>query len=130
MSILAELTQLAGHDGEKRQRADIRDWRIRRATEQINALLTEDVSLAELAAGVDLSPSRFNALFRAATGLPPHQWLIRRRIERACELLLDMAMPVTEIALSLGFSSSQHFATAFKHQMGTTPSAWRSERRS
>ncbi len=56
---------------------------------QFEGRLGEDIGLAELAAGVDLSPSRLTALFRAATGLSPHAWLVQRKIERACDLLRD-----------------------------------------
>ena len=128
MAMLAELTLLAGHEAERRQRIDIRDWRIRRTIDQLDSRLGDDVSLAELAAGVDLSPSHYTSLFRAATGLPPHAWLVRRRIERACELLSDPRMSITEIAHTLGFSSSQHLATTFRNQTGATPSEWRRER--
>lgn len=128
MALLGELTLLAGNDVPPKRRMDIRDWRVRRTIEQIEARLGEDIGLAELAAGVDLSPSRLTSLFRAATGLAPHAWLIQRKIERARGLLRDPRLSVTEIAHLLGFSSSQHFATTFKSHIGMTPSAWRGER--
>lgn len=60
--------------------------------------------------------------------LTPHRWLVQRRIARACEMLADPRVSVTEIALACGFSSSQHFATAFRKHMGATPSAYRRDR--
>jgi AraC family transcriptional regulator len=128
MAMLAELALLGGQPRAHHRRTDVRDWRIRRAIERIDAHLDEDIGLAELAEGVGLSPSRLNTLFRAATGLAPHAWLIRRRIERARELLLDRGRSITDIAHALGFSSSQHFATSFRTQTGVTPTAWRNDR--
>ena len=128
MAVLGELVFLSGCDHKTLRRPDVRDWRVRRTLEQIDARLGEDISLAELAGTVDLSPSHYSALFRAATGVTPHAWIMRRRIEKACELLADPRTPITEVALSTGFSSSQHFATAFRAEMGTTPTIWRRER--
>ena len=104
------------------------DWRIRRSLEEIESRLHEDLGLVELAAAVGLSPSHYACLFRSAMGMPPHAWLIRRRIERACDLLLNPRIAITDIALALGFPSSQHFATTFRKQMGATPSEWRRRR--
>jgi AraC-like DNA-binding protein len=67
----------------------------------------------------------FAAQFRAATGLRPHEYLLRRRIERAQELLLGSGMPVVEVALSVGFQTQSHFTSAFKRIVGQPPSAWR-----
>jgi len=103
-------------------------WRLRRATEYLEARLAEDVGLAEAAAEVQLSPDHFTRAFRAATGLPPHRWLMRRRVERACELLTDPRHSITEIAFACGFASSQHLATVFRKQVGTTPSEYRRDR--
>ena len=130
MALLGELTLLAGGGGGPRdqQRSNVRDWRVRRAIEILEAHLGEEIGLSQLARAVDLSPARFSVLFRAATGLPPHAWVVRRKIQRACELLLQPKMSITEIAHSLGFCSSQHFSTAFRNQIGVAPNAWRRER--
>lgn len=101
------------------------DWRIRRSLEEIEARLAEDSGLVELAAAVGLSPSHYATLFRQATGMPPHAWLMKRRVERACEMVLNPSASVTEIAFALGFPSSQHFATVFRKHMGVTPTDWR-----
>lgn len=127
MAILAELAALSGQRAQRRAH-DVHDWRVRRAIEQLDARIGDDINLIELAHSVDLSPSHLTALFRAATGLPPHAWLVRRKIERACELMENPRASLTEIAYALGFSSSQHFATTFRGRMGVTPSAWRRER--
>ena len=104
------------------------DWRIRRSIEEIEARLHEDLGLIELAAAVGLSSSHYAGLFRAATGMPPHAWLVKRRIGRACELLMSPRISITDIAFALGFPSSQHFATTFRKHIGATPSEWRRAR--
>ena len=106
----------------------IRDWRVRRSLELLEARIADDIGLAEIANEAGLSSTHFAAVFRAATGMPPHRWLMKRRVERACGLLHDPGRPITDIALACGFSSSQHFATAFRKYMDTTPSAYRRER--
>jgi AraC family transcriptional regulator len=104
------------------------DWRVRRVMERMETEIGRDVSLRELASEVGLSPSHLSAVFVAAVGVPPHRWLLRRRVERACELLTRTRRSMTEIALSLGFSSSQHFSTVFKTHVGCTPTYFRNQR--
>ena len=101
------------------------DWRVRRAIERMETEIGSDVGLRELAADVGLSPSHLNAVFVAAVGVPPHRWLLRRRVARARELLTRTRHSITDIALSCGFSSSQHFATVFQTQEGCTPTEFR-----
>jgi len=81
--------------------------------------------LDELAAIGGVSVPHFIEVFRAAMGQSPHQYLLRRRMEIARQMLATTDRPITEIAMDLGFSSSQHFATAFRHTHGITPRALR-----
>ncbi len=108
------------------RRGGLAPWRLRRATEWLEARMAEDARLADLAAAVGLSERHLCTAFRVSTGRPPHQWLLDRRVERAKGLLAaDPARPVTEVALACGFTSSAHFATVFRRATGKTPSAWR-----
>ena len=100
-------------------------WRLKRATEFMEANLSEPISLADIAAATGLSRMHFAAQFRAATGLRPHEFLLRRRIARAQELLLTSHMPLVEIALDVGFKTQAHFTTVFARLAGETPNAWR-----
>jgi AraC family transcriptional regulator len=100
-------------------------WRLKRAIDFIEARLDETITLADLAAAAGLTRMHFAAQFRAATGLRPHEYLLRRRIERAQEMLLGTATPVVEIALSVGFQTQSHFTTVFKRFTGQPPLAWR-----
>jgi AraC-like DNA-binding protein len=81
----------------------------------------EDFQLRDLARQTHLSLSRFTA----ETGVSPGQFLVRTRIEASKRRLAEAAEPIMQIAMSLGFSSSQYFATVFKRITGATPRAYR-----
>jgi AraC-like DNA-binding protein len=81
-----------------------------------------------LARQAGLAPNHFITRFKNLTGLPPRQYLLDCRMQSARRLLRESAAPVTEIALHLGFCSSQHFASLFKRHTGVTPVAYRSGR--
>jgi AraC-like DNA-binding protein len=106
-----------------------RDFRVQRVVEHIDAHLGEELTLAELAKVAGLSPHYFGSVFRAATGLSLHRYVMKRRIERACELLAETDDSVTTIALELGFSSHAHFTTTFRRFMGLPPSQFKARRR-
>lgn len=103
-------------------------WQVRRVSEYMEARIGGEVSLAELAALVGLSANHFCTAFRQSTGLPPHRYLAKLRIERAKTMLIDPRLSITDIALATGFGSSAYFATAFRKEVGATPSSWRRER--
>ncbi|MEU8227620.1 AraC family transcriptional regulator [Kribbella sp. NPDC048915] len=85
-------------------------------------------TLKELAERVALAPAYLAELFAAELGRPPHRYLNERRIDRARQLLETSDMTITALALSLGFSSSQHFARVFRQYTGRTPTSVRSSR--
>ena len=67
----------------------------------------------------------FAAQFRAATGVRPHEYLVRRRIAKAQTMLATTEMPIAELALAVGFGSQAHFTVVFKRFSGLTPLRWR-----
>lgn len=85
-------------------------------------------SLASLAREVGLSGDHLAELFARQVGTTPRRYHLDRRIERAAELLAGTDLPVTAIALELGFSSSSHFARVFREVTGRTPRAYRADR--
>lgn len=91
----------------------------------IDAHLGEDLDLATLAALGHSSPFHFSRLFRAVTGLPPHRYLSRARLERAEQLLTLGDATITAISHQVGFSSVSHFIAAFKRHTGMTPGQYR-----
>ncbi len=106
-------------------RGGLAAWQVRQARDFIEDRLAEDVSLAELARLTRLSPTHFCSAFKRSVGFPPHQYQLRRRIERAKALLADPDRSVSAIALDCGFSLPGSFATAFRKMTGMTPSAFR-----
>jgi AraC family transcriptional regulator len=100
-------------------------WRLRRAVEYIDAHLSEPVTLADLASSTGLSRMHFAAQFRVATGMRPHEYLLRRRIDRAQQLLREPTATVIDTALSVGFHTQAHFSAVFKRFVGATPRRWR-----
>ena len=83
------------------------------------------VSVAELAATVDRSPSHFARRFMAVTGESPRRHLERLRLERSARLLVTRDATVLEIALDCGYASHETFTRAFVRRFGLTPSRWR-----
>jgi AraC-like DNA-binding protein len=94
------------------------------ARELLEASVERGITLLELARAVHVSPYHLHRLFRDEVGVPPHEYLLRLRIRRACELL-DRGATVTEAATASGFNSTAYFATVFRRRLGTTPSAYR-----
>ena len=82
-------------------------------------------SVAGSARGSGISVDHFSALFRASTGYGPTDYYQRRRVHRACQLLLNPAPSVTEVAADLGFSDAPHFCRVFKRYKGMTPTEYR-----
>lgn len=125
-AIVARLVGLSRGLPPRRSRvAELARWRLKRVVDYVEASLADPVSLADLAAAAGLTRMHFAAQFRAATGLPPHEYLLRRRIERAQEMLLDNGVALVEVALSVGFQSQSHFTSVFKRFAGQSPRAWR-----
>lgn len=86
------------------------------------------LNLEAAAAALGVSYSWFRRCFRAQTGLAPHGYRLRRRLEQACRMLADTALPVGEVAAALGFSSQAYFARMFRKETGLSPSVWRAKR--
>ena len=80
-----------------------------------------DYPLERIASRAALSTVAFNDAFKRATGLPPHAFLLDLRVKAAARDLEDVSLTVAEVARRHGFSSAQHFATAFKRIMGVSP---------
>ena len=95
--------------------------KLRAVTDFVEAHLA-GLSLEQMAAAAHLSPFHFARQFKAATGLPPHQYVLTRRVERAKQLLqLDSDFSLAEVAASAGFSDQSQFSRHFKRLVGATP---------
>jgi len=102
-------------------------WQLRRAKELLLADPSENLSLNCVAAACKLSVSHFARAFKVSTGVPPHQWRIRARIEGARTLLAKTTTPVAEVAGMCGFADQSHLSRVFARATGTSPGAWRRE---
>jgi AraC family transcriptional regulator len=94
---------------------------LQKVMDYIHEHLDRDLTLATLAAIAHLSPSYFSRLFKQSTGLPPHQYVIQCRIDRAKRLLQQGELSIAEIAYSLGFAHQSHFSHHFKRLVGSSP---------
>lgn len=100
-------------------------YRLRRAQEFINENLEKDLTLAEVASEIGLSPFHFARVFRRSTGLTPQQYLVVQRIECAKKLLLKDDLPLVEVCLRSGFKNQSHFTTVFRKFTAFTPKMFR-----
>ncbi|WP_410671716.1 helix-turn-helix domain-containing protein [Amycolatopsis sp. cmx-4-68] len=101
------------------------ELRTRRAVRFIRDNHHLPLSLADMAAAAELSPFHFLRVFKTATGQTPYRYLTRIRVERACRHLERGELSVTEIAQVCGFATPSRFASAFRTQIGLSPSAYR-----
>lgn len=99
--------------------------RIRHVCDYIESMLAEHLSVARLAAEAGVSAHAFAPAFTRAMGVPPHSYVLRRRLERARQLLRDTDLPLALVAAQTGFASQSHMTTMFKRDTGLTPGAYR-----
>ena len=85
----------------------------------------QGITVSDAAAYVFLSQGYFTRAFRDDTGISPMNYLMKKRIEKACKLLQNNEIKVSAISLQSGFSSPQRFNVAFRKQMGMTPMEYR-----
>jgi AraC family transcriptional regulator len=99
--------------------------RLRRVTEYVQQNLGKDLTLAELAGVVYMSPYHFARLFKCSTGEPPHRFVVRQRITHARACLTAEGLSIAQIARMVGFRTPSHFTTVFRRLLGVTPGAYR-----
>ncbi len=94
---------------------------LQQAINYIHTHLDRDLSLAELAGIINISPTYFASLFKQAMGISPHQYVIQQRVEKAKLMLSRTDLAIADIALQVGFSSQSHLTQHFKRLTGMTP---------
>ena len=104
----------------------LQKWRLKRVLQYVDDHLDAKITLQDLATVAGLSRMHFAAQFRTAVGMRPHEYLLKRRIERAEELLKQAEVSLVDVALTVGFQTQAHFTTVFKRFAGDTPHQWRS----
>ena len=100
-------------------------WQVRRACEKLESDLSGKLPLQDIAAELGLSVSHFSRAFRKSVGLPPHQWLLRRRVSASKQLMTVRGISLAEIAISAGFANQSHFTRVFSALVGVSPAVWR-----
>ena len=110
------------------ERHGLAPWQVRRVLAHIDANLDKPIRNKELADIARRSEFHFNVAFRNSVGASPHEYIIRRRMERAQGLMLSTNTPLSEIAFECGLADQAHFTRLFRRVVGETPAAWRRAR--
>jgi AraC family transcriptional regulator len=97
--------------------------RLKQTLAYIEDHLSEDLSLSRIASVTGISSSHFKTLFRESAGVPVHQYVVQRRIDRAKDLLMEDKLSIAEIALATGFSHQSHLARHMRRSVGLSPRA-------
>lgn len=124
---IAFLLHLLGGHGQARSRKQLapkgklRPAQLRKVLELIHCELSSRLSLQRMAASSGYSPFQFSRLFKRTTGLAPHAFVLRLRLERACRLLRENELTPADVALATGFYDQAHFTNVFRKAFGVTP---------
>jgi AraC-like DNA-binding protein len=118
-----EIERSSGANGSRS--GALAGWQITRVRTFIEQNLHGNINVRVLSTVARLSPAYFSRSFKQAFGDPPHAYVVKRRLERACHLMMTTSGFLTEIALSVGFSDHSHFCRIFQRAFGQSPSIWR-----
>jgi len=102
-------------------------YKLRQAVAYIEDNLTSDLSLADLSNLAQMTPCGFSRAFKVSTGVSPHQYILRRRIERALHKLKQAHVSLSDLAYDLGFCSQGHFTSVFRRLVGVSPGNYREQ---
>lgn len=101
------------------------DAYISKAIEYMHAFFSSNITIDDICGVIHVSPYHFIRIFKQKTGVSPHQYLMKVRIQKAQELLCDRQYSVAEVAIICGFLSSPHFSNTFKAITGISPSDYK-----
>lgn len=122
LALFIELFQIRGE--AERRNGQLASRRLRHAIDFIEDNCLRTIKLQELADLVGLSQSYFSSAFKASTGIAPHQWQMKARIERVKARLLVPGASLAHVADATGFADQAHMTRVFKQFVGITPAAW------
>lgn len=104
-------------------------WQVRKVRAFIDASLGSKIRLRDCASRTRLSASHFSRAFKATFGMTVLDYIHRRRVERAQQLMLVSEQPLSQIALACGFADQAHYCRVFRALVGVSPNAWRRQNR-
>jgi len=119
----SEIERSSGANGSRP--GALAGWQIARVRAFIEQNLHGNIGAGDLSAVAQRSPAHFSRSFKQAFGEPPHAYVIKRRLERACHLMVTTSESLSGIALSVGFSDQAHLCKLFQRAFGQSPSIWR-----
>src|SRR5258708_24774623 len=128
---LATASSILRSEIERRSRAKgarpgaLAPWQIARVRAFSDENLHRTIHAKDLSAVAQRSTAHFSRSFKQAFGEPPHAYVVRRRLERACHLMITSSASLREIARSIGFSDQAHLCRLFRQAFGQSPSLWR-----
>lgn len=126
--LLREMGETKSLSGSEQSRGGLAPWQIRKVTRYVDANLDQTIRNEDLATVARLNTSHFGRAFRNSFGEPPHEYVIRRRVERAQGLMLSTRAPLSAIALDCGLADQAHLSRLFRRIVGESPRAWRRAR--
>jgi AraC family transcriptional regulator len=119
----SEIERNSGANGS-RPRA-LAGWQIARVHAFIEKNIHSNIDIRGLSAVAQRSPAHFARSFKQSFGEPPHAYVMKRRLERACHLIVTTSEPLSQIAASVGLSDQAHLCKLFRRALGQSPSSWR-----
>ena len=118
-----EIERNSGVNGSKP--GALAGWQVARVRAFIEENLHSNIDAKMLSAVAKRSPAHFSRSFKRAFGEPPHAYVVKRRLERACHLMITTSESLSQIAQSAGFSDQSHLCRLFRKAFGQSPSTWR-----
>jgi len=118
---------MAAQSDPARHQGGLTARQVRIVTDYMDAHLSERITIADFAALVGLTRFHFIRSFKESTGLPPHQFMIRKRIGRAKDILGQSSLSIGEVAERTGFGGTLQLTRAFRQHVGVTPTRFRRE---
>jgi AraC-like DNA-binding protein len=121
-------SEIERHSGAKRSRTGgLAGWQIARVRTFIDKNLHRTIHTQDLSAVARRTPAHFSRSFKLTFGEPPHAYVVKKRLEKACHLMITGSASLSEIALSVGFSDQAHLCRLFRQAFGQSPASWRRE---
>ena len=104
-------------------------WQVRRTLDYINEMIGGSIVTRDLAQLTRMTATCFSRAFVSTFGMPPQDYIVMRRMNLACVLMLTTDAPLCEVALACGLSGESQLTSLFSPMFGCEPSTWRLERR-